>query len=123
MEVGALVKEPDLGVVAAMVVVVADVQGLVDIRDEMDEEQERPLPFLFGSRSVGQDLSVLLDLDDHVVVVANQAGIESGIADRHVDEVPFGAPGHGVVPLLVGPACDIRQGVRRDEQFLDRGLC
>ena len=41
VEVGALVEEPDLGVVAAVVVVVADVQRLVDVGDEMDEEQER----------------------------------------------------------------------------------
>ena len=40
VEVGALVEEPDLGVVAAVVVVVADVQRLVDVGDEMDEEQD-----------------------------------------------------------------------------------
>ena len=41
MEVGAFVKELDLGVVAAVVVVVADVQRLVDVGDEMDEKEER----------------------------------------------------------------------------------
>ena len=41
VEVRALVEEPDLSVVAAMVIVVADVQRLVDVGDEMDEKEER----------------------------------------------------------------------------------
>ena len=42
----------------------------------------------------------MLDLDDHVIVVADQAGIEAGIADRHVDEMPTALPGAASCPSV-----------------------
>ena len=48
VEVRALVEERDLSVVAAMVIVVADVQRLVDVGDEMDEKEECALMFFLG---------------------------------------------------------------------------
>ncbi len=94
VEVRAVPVEADLGQVPAAVAVVADVERLVDVGDEVDEEEQRRLPVGLGLRAVGQDAAVVGDLVDDVVGRLRVAAVGVvGLADRDVGVVPRGAPG------------------------------
>ena len=118
MQVGPLVQELDLRQVAAPVVVVADVERLVDVLDEVDEEEERPRPVALGGVLVGQDRPKLLDLVDHALAVAAEPGVILRGAQRHVHVMPGAAPGLDVVSFVIGPVGDCREGIPFEKQVL-----
>jgi len=73
MHVGTAVEEPDLRIVPPAVAVVADMQGLVEIADQVDEEPERLAPFLDRSGRVLQGRTELPDLADDASLLGARA--------------------------------------------------
>ena len=65
VQVGAGVEKPELQVVAAAVAVVADVDRLVEVLDEVHEEFQRPLLLLPGGVRIQEYPPEILDLADH----------------------------------------------------------
>jgi len=120
VQVGELVaEERDLHRVPPAVAAVADVQGLVDVLDEVDDVAERhPAPGL-RRRRVGQDAAELGEAADDAVAVAVAVVVARGV-DRHVDEVPRGAAGD-LARVLVGPGGGVGQALPLVEQLAHGG--
>jgi hypothetical protein len=67
VQVGPLATEPDLGQVPASVVVVADVQRLVDVLDQVDQEEQGARALAPRRVAVGEDRAEVPDLGDDAV--------------------------------------------------------
>ncbi len=121
MHVRALVEELDLGVVAAPVVVVADVHRHVEVFDQVNEKPESDAAFLDGSTRVLEDGPKLSDLRDDVALGrlgAGEAVVVSVLVERDIDVVPGTAP-LDVPSVLVGPVRSVGQRLARFEQCRD----
>ena len=105
-------------VVAAAVVAVGDVQGLVQVLHEVDEEAERLAAAGPGGVGIGQHRPEFGDLADDTALPRAEPITVMGGGDRHVDVMPGGgAADPGAV--LVGPGRGVGQRFPRLEQVPD----
>src|SRR5690606_24897572 len=100
----------DLGGVAAAIVGMAGVHGLVHVADEVDHELQRLQPFGVAAGGVGEDRGLGVDGLDHAVAAGAVArGLVAAAALADVDVVPArAAPAEvGVgAAQFVGPGGD-----------------
>ena len=75
-------------VIAALVVLFARVQRLVQVADEVDQKHERLRPLLGRQALVLQDRDVAGDLRGHAIAVLARLFQREGLADVHVLKVP-----------------------------------
>jgi hypothetical protein len=110
-----------LSQVSAAVVIVADVEGLVHILNQMHQKEQGKLPLAPRSAAVGEHLAVLMDLRDNAAAACAIAIIELMFTYWDVHVVPRGAAGHDVVTFVIGPVGDIDEGVTPIQQLANRG--
>ncbi len=95
----------DLEVVPALVVVLADVQGHVEILDQVDEEPQGLTPLLDRAGSILEHHLQLPDLRDGEALpglVPGEPVVVSGLIERDIDLMPGRRLGHPPADF-VGP--------------------
>jgi hypothetical protein len=112
-------EESNLGPVPPRVAVVADVQGLMQVADPVDDEPQRHAPLLEGPVRVPEDVHELGQLADHVAAAPiAKPFVVARLIDRHVDVVPGRAAGNPA-SVLIGPSRGVGQTLPVFEQRLD----
>ena len=111
VKIGLFRIEGDVDLIAAAVVIVADVQGLVKIADEVHHELQRLKSLAVGQILVRQLRGKLLELrNDAVVAQAIARRIINWHLNRYIDEVPGGRL-RPLCPDFIGSVGDIGQRV------------
>jgi hypothetical protein len=114
-------EESNLGVVPPSVAVVADVQRLVKVANQVDDEPQGDAPFLDRSGRVPKDRPELLDLVHDASLPRVRSG-ESRVVSRLIEGNVHVVPGCRPldVPLvLIGPSRGVRHRLAGFEQRLD----
>ncbi len=113
------VEEMDLNELASAASGVSDTEGPVEILTEMDEGLEYLLILRPWGLRIGEHLFETLHLTDNPSAGRAEAGIVTHLRKRHVDIVPWTAPGH--FALLTGPSGGIRQALAEFQKAADGG--